>query len=133
MKWIMKNKAAGKRKSLAFRVKVLALWLEKMRHNRYAKTRLVLQAKAILLRVGALGCSLYSFLAVCGLPASLLGEVATPWHLYLFASLGGAAGFAVGLALANDTDTKAYCLMEAEWRNATYSGLEPRDRRHRVG
>lgn len=130
MKWIMKNKAAGKRKSLAFRVKVLALWLEKMRHNRYAKTRLVLRAKAILLRVGALGCSLYSFLAVCGLPASLLGEVAIPWHLYLFASLGGAAGFAVGLALANDTDTKAYRLMAAEWRDAALSGMMPRGRRH---
>ena len=130
MKWIMKNKAAGKRKSLAFRVKVLALWLEKMRHNRYAKTRLVLRAKAILLRVGALGCSLYSFLAVCGLPDSILGETLIPWHLYIFAALGGAGGFAVGLALAVDADTEVYRLMETEWRDAALSGMMPHDRRH---
>lgn len=95
------------------------------------KRRLALRAKAILLRVGALGCSLYSFLAVCGLPDSILGETPIPWHLYIFAALGGAGGFAVGLALAVDADAKAYRLAEYEWRDAL-SGMAPRDR-HRVG
>ncbi len=96
------------------------------------KRRLALRAKAILLRVGALGCSLYSFLAVCGLPDSILGETPIPWHLYIFAALGGAGGFAVGLALAVDADTEAYRLMETEWRDAALSGMIPQDR-HRVG
>lgn len=130
MKRITNAQPAGRRKCLAARAKVLAQRLEALRRNRYTKKRLALRAKAILLRVGARGCSLYSFLAVCGLPASLLGEVTIPWHLYLFASLGGAAGFAVGLALANDTDTKAYRLMAAEWRDAALSGMMPRGRRH---
>lgn len=130
MKWIMKNKAAGKRKSLAFRVKVLALWLEKMRHNRYAKTRLVLRAKAILLRLGALASGLYSFLAACALAPSLCGDLSAPWHLYLFAALGGAAGFAALIHSANRVDAQVYRLMEAEWRDAALSGMMPRDKRH---
>lgn len=96
------------------------------------KSKLALRAKAILLRLGALSCGLYGFLAACGLPDSILGETPIPWHLYIFAALGGAGGFAVGLALAVDADTEAYRLMETEWRDAVLSGMAPRDR-HRVG
>lgn len=98
--------------------------------HKVQKNRFALHAKAILLRVVALGCLLYGFLAVCGLPGSILGEVDIPWHLYIFAALGGAAGFAVLLALAADADTEAYRLMESEWRDAALSGMMPRDRRH---
>lgn len=95
------------------------------------KRRLALRAKAILLRVGALGCLLYGFLAVCGLSGSIFGEVDIPWHLYLFAALGGAAGFGLLLWLASDADAKAYRLAEYEWRDAL-SGMIPRGR-HRAG
>lgn len=94
------------------------------------KRRLALRAKAILLRVGALGCALYSFLAVCGLAPSLCGEIPIPWHLYLFAALGGAAGFGALLQSANGVDAQVYRLMEAEWRDAALSGMMPRDKRH---
>lgn len=94
------------------------------------KSKLALRAKAILLRLGALSCGLYSFLAVCGLPDSILGETPIPWHLYIFAALGGAGGFAVGMALAVDADTEVYRLMGAEWRDAALSGMMPRDKRH---
>lgn len=96
------------------------------------KGRLALRAKAILLRLGALASGLYSFLAACALAPSLCGDLSAPWHLYIFAALGGAGGFAVGLALAVDADTEAYRLMETEWRDAVLSGMAPRDR-HRVG
>ena len=96
------------------------------------KRRLALRAKAILLRLGALSCGLYGFLAACALAPSLCGEIPIPWHLYLFAALGGAAGFGALLQSANGVDAQVYRLMEAEWRDAALSGMMPRDR-HRVG
>ncbi len=96
------------------------------------KSKLALRAKAILLRVGALASGLYSFLATCALAPSLCGDIPTPWHLYLFAALGGAAGFAALIHRANSVDAQVYRLMETEWRDAVLSGMAPRDR-HRVG
>ena len=89
-----------------------------------------LRAKAILLRLGALSCGLYGFLAACALAPSLCGEMSAPWHLYSFAALGGAYGFGALLHRANGVDAQVYRLMEAEWRDAALSGMMPRDRRH---
>lgn len=97
------------------------------------KSKLALRAKAILLRLGALSCGLYGFLCACALAPSLCGELPIPWHLYLFAALGGAAGFGALLQSANGVDAQVYRLMEAEWRDAALSGMVPRDRRHHAG
>ena len=121
---------AGRGTRLAARAKVLALRLEALRRNRYAKKRLALRAKAILLRLGALSCGLYGFLAACALAPSLCGDLPAPWHLYLFAALGGATGFGALLQSANGVDARIYRLLAAEWRDAALSGMMPRDRRH---
>lgn len=123
----MRNKKISK---LATRAKALALRLEALGRNRYTKTRLTLRAKAILLRLGALSCGLYGFLCACALAPSLCGEMPAPWHLYIFAALGGAAGFAALIHSANRVDAQVYRLMEAEWRDAALSGMVPRDKRH---
>lgn len=94
------------------------------------KSKLALRAKAILLRLGALSCGLYGFLAACALAPSLCGEMPAPWHLYSFAALGGTAGFLMLIGIANHVDAQVYRLMEAEWRDAALSGMMPRDRRH---
>lgn len=94
------------------------------------KGRLALRAKAILLRLGALSCGLYGFLAVCGLDSSLCGDLPAPWHLYLFAALGGASGFLMLIDSANRVDAQIYRLMETEWRELVRSGMMPRDKRH---
>lgn len=121
---------AGRGTRLAARAKVLALRLEALRRNRYAKKRLALRSKAILLRLGALSCGLYGFLAACALAPSLCGDLPAPWHLYIFAALGGTAGFGALLQSANGVDAQVYRLLAAEWRDAALSGMMPRDRRH---
>ena len=130
MKRITNDQSAGRGKRLAARARILALRLEALCRNRYAKKRLALRAKAILLRLGALSCGLYGFLAACALAPSLCGDLPAPWHLYLFAALGGAAGFGALLHRANGVDAQVYRLMEAEWRDAALSGMMPRDWRH---
>ena len=130
MKRITNDQSAGRGKRLAARARILALRLEALCRNRYAKTRLALRAKAILLRLGALSCGLYGFLAACALAPSLCGEMSAPWHLYSFAALGGVSGFLVLISSAHRTDIQVYRLMEAEWRDAALSGMMPRDRRH---
>lgn len=130
MKRITNDQSAGRGKRLAARARILALRLEALCRNRYAKTRLALRAKAILLRLGALSCGLYGFLAACALAPSLCGEMSAPWHLYSFAALGGAYGFGALLHRANGVDAQVYRLMEAEWREVVRSGMAPRDWRH---
>ena len=84
----------------------------------------------LALRLGALSCGLYGFLAACALAPSLCGDLPAPWHLYLFAALGGAYGFGALLHRANGVDARIYRLLAAEWRDAALSGMMPRDRRH---
>lgn len=130
MKQITNGQPAGRRNRLVTRAEALALRLEALRSNRYAQKRLALRAKAILLRLGALSCGLYGFLCACALAPSLCGEMPAPWHLYIFAALGGAAGFGALLHGANGVDAQVYRLMAAEWRDAALSGMMPRDKRH---
>ena len=105
----MRNKKISK---LAARAKILALRLEALRRKRKTKTRLALRAKAILLRLGALSCGMYGFLAACALAPSLCGDLPAPWHLYSFAALGGAYGFGALLHRANGVDAQVYRLMD---------------------